>query len=215
MFALSYCGLATLPEGRTDEWLVDYLATSHAGQKNFKELFEELRAALVSKFGPLGPHRRVTLALAGFVRGKSFFAHISNFEDPLGNRLSEIDDTFPTGIFLKNEHPMRKAGIGVYGADAALRKFIEGGALRKIAAQLGEVPQDKAIALVAQIFRTASDDESFGKLIGRDLMTVVGDPKAGFLANYLTDGDRKISYMPHLISPQAAFKSITLKIGDW
>lgn len=214
-FSIAFTGLAEVDGQRTDEWLVDYLASIDAGCLTFQILFDSLHkyvSASFIKLRRLGINRRITFALAGFGVHGPFGGFLSNIEDNKGNRLTDIDEDFQRGFIFRNSKEMHQLDLMINGAEGASKIF--DAAIPTCRKRYFNETSDKIEAALVQLIRKASTDPKEGKWVGRNCLSTVINPNGEYHCQDYPEVDSPQRYTPHLIFCGKAYKGIKIWVGD-
>jgi hypothetical protein len=217
-FAIAYTGLADTGAGRTDIWLIDYLAYIDAGNLEVGPIVSALEreaAAWVSNV--CFEARGLTIALAGVRYGFGpFIACVTNQEDKNANLLAPPPlHNFGSRWFLpKPGFERDKVDLWIHGAEAAVQGEVET-AIKKMRKRLFTASSAGVAEALVKLIRRASTHPRYGRVIGRNCM-VVSLPLAGgnFQATYYPEAASGQSFMPHLITAGQAFKDVRIWSGD-
>jgi len=214
-FCIAYTGLAKIGSRRTDEWVVDYLASINAGELGFTELFDSLQKQVASTFRGLrhlGRVRGITFAFAGCGRPGPFMGLLSNVEDGKGNWLRDIDDNFQAGFYVRNDKPMRKLDLMINGTENAIETF--DAAIPEIRKRYLDKSPEKIVAVLVQLIRKAAEHPKVGYMIGRNCMSAIVNPTGDFSCQDYPEKDSPQQYMPHLILRGAVYKGPQMWTGS-
>lgn len=211
-FSIAYTGLGTIRGQRSDEWVVDYLASINAGNLTFHELFKSLHKEVASRFSGfqhLGDKRRISFVLAGFVGRGPFLALLSNTETFKGPHLKHVDDSFQANFLWRNDKPIRSLSLMVNGTEGALSNVTRAWLRKACKKYLGEDPK-KTATMFVQFVRIAACHPKFGHFVGKNCMSVVVTPSEGSYAQYHPVLRSPITYGPHVVLPGIAYKDVWL-----
>jgi hypothetical protein len=214
-FSIAFTGLAQVGAQRTDEWLVDYLASINAGCLTFPTLLKSVHeyvAASFLKLRHLGINRRITFAFAGFGPVGFFMGFLSNIEDSKGNRLSKIDDSFQEGLFFRNNKSMHRLDLMINGAEETSRTFDT--AIPTFRKRYFNKPPNRIEAALVQFIRRASTDQEYGYLVGRNCLGTVIYPNGEFQCQDYPEKESPQQYMPHLVLGSMVSKNVQIWVGD-
>lgn len=214
-FAMAYTGIAEIQGTRTDEWLVDFLASEGAGGMKLASICEALRSRATTDLSNVPPkHRRITFALGGFRNTTPFAAAISNFEDNKGHSLNYGDSSFNINVWSWSSGTanLGKTQLMIHGREDAVR--ILASQIKKRIRQMFRQDGDTVARTLVSLIRAATRDPLSGSLIGRNCMSVVVPFTGGFRTTYHPDKVSPQVYAPHLISRGMVFKGIEIWKGD-
>lgn len=209
-FSIAYTGLGEIGGQRTDEWVVDYLASTNAGNLPFRELFKlfhEEVASRFSRFRRLGDKRRISFVFAGFGDRGPFLVLLSNTETFNGPHLKHIDDSFQANFLWRNDKPIRWLSLMVNGTENALSNVTRAWMRKACKRYLREDPK-KTATMFVQFIRIAARHPKFGHYVGKNCMSVIVTPSEGSYAQYHPALLSPISYGPHVVFPGIAFKDV-------
>jgi hypothetical protein len=220
-FAVGYTGLGTISkEKRTDEWLVDYLASINAGQMTLSSIIENIKAYSSQTLKVLNiprKYRALTLVLAGYA-ATPFIAQVSNIENESMERLSQVDDVFHVSLIsVKPEsNPKTAFALTAHGMEDALTKPLSQRLLKQRRRLIAKEAELAAENLVSTI-RASTYTPTYGDYVGRNCMAVVVNPRnseTSFQSYYFPDKEAPQSYAPHVIFSGIAFKGIETWAGE-
>jgi hypothetical protein len=201
--SLAYTGLAQIGATRTDHWLVDLLTDHRLTSESFPVAVEAVARLATERFRALrhlGNRRPLSLVFGGFGPRGPLMALVSNFEDSSGKRLPSVSDTFGTAVGLRNQHLMRRLGLMVSGAEAAVTTELTD-AIKRIRKRFLTERPEKRVNVLVQVLRRAAAEPKHGWLIGNECMAVIVTPAGGFQATFHPSEESEVSYMPHYVRP--------------
>lgn len=210
-FTVAYTGLALIGNVRTDRWIVNALNRNGATNKRFPDLFQDFHTSAArtsSDLRELGvASRNITFVFAGFGRPGPFAAYLTNQEDQSGKSLNEINDDFIAGAFFLNRRPRRKFDLLVNGDERAITEPLRV-AIDKVRSRYFDSRPQRRVDVLVEVLRRASRNS---KRIGRNCMSTIQLPGSGWFAQYHTENQEAISYVPHYVGRGFAARDIWIR----
>src|SRR3989344_1305022 len=215
-FGIAYTGLAEVRIFdkiiRTDELIINYLAKINAGDKTLREIVKALAnyvTPIINKQNVEKNHRRTTLVIAGFFKGRPFVGGISNFEDENGELLP-VKDVFEFWIKCLSPTDESPYLFMVNGLEKVVDDTFEPRMNKKGGKIANQSNKGLARELVLLI-RWAAHHPTIGKNIGQNCMTTIIPAEGDFITEYHPLKVSPSSYTPHLIQPGIVFKNVQIK----
>jgi hypothetical protein len=219
-FSIAYTGLAQLGPGLvgTDEWLVDSLASSRAGELDLRSIIEFLQnqAHVVLENTHVRPELKgLSFVLVGYQRTRPFAVSVSNIEGDNFSILDHIQPTFRANVAqLRADADPRTAQIlMVSGAEPAADVFRH--RVRKLGRKrfFQTAPSDVVVKELIFLIRSASREPCYGSRVGRNCMSVETTLDSGFLAKYFPEHESPQQYAPHFIFPNISYRDLQVWTG--
>ena len=220
VFSIGYTGLAKLGRISTDIWIVDHLTQLNAGLLPLFGIVDSIQNELKSTIDALqidNAYKALSIIMSGFFGDKAFMLQLSNCEDENLSRLPDTDKDFHHAFITLNRNTTKKSAFAYsfHGWEPAIDRTITKRLARLHRKRFFYKSDNISVANEAvSLIRAASRHPNAANKIGRSCMSVVIPPNPmTFETRYHPDKSSPQLYGPHLITPDAAYKSIQIWTG--